>query len=202
MVVGSLANAIAHWNILLENPLNDEKEKRADAEKDQQCEYECRHGPISLTINQVMRDNFCRPAKPVSSRAVVSDNGLFVNPQRSPMRLDIWESNQLAATFPVSGLPLATAASPDGNAYALRKSDGSTVWASRVADPTAAGHGEFIQSSPSVSTALGRLYLGVGSTGDHSGFPGRVVSFEPSGSGLRREAVGLRLGQRGYVSQR
>lgn len=38
----------------------------------------------------------------------------------------------------------------------------------------------------------GRLYVGVGSTGDHSGYPGRVVSFLPSGSGLRREANGLR----------
>jgi glucose/arabinose dehydrogenase len=38
----------------------------------------------------------------------------------------------------------------------------------------------------------GRLYVGVGSTADHSGFPGRVVSFLPSGKGLRREAVGLR----------
>ena len=38
----------------------------------------------------------------------------------------------------------------------------------------------------------GRLYLGVGSTGDHDGYPGRVVSFFPNGSGLRREANGLR----------
>jgi len=38
----------------------------------------------------------------------------------------------------------------------------------------------------------GRLYLGVGSTADHSGYPGRVVSFGPNGFGLRREAVGLR----------
>ena len=37
-----------------------------------------------------------------------------------------------------------------------------------------------------------RLYVGVGSVGDHSGFPGRIVSFEPDGSGLQREAVGLR----------
>jgi glucose/arabinose dehydrogenase len=38
----------------------------------------------------------------------------------------------------------------------------------------------------------GRLYVGVGSTGDASGFPGRVVSFLPDGEQLRREAVGLR----------
>ena len=38
----------------------------------------------------------------------------------------------------------------------------------------------------------GRLYVGVGSQGDASGFPGRIVSFRPDGSGLQREAVGLR----------
>ena len=55
-------------------------------------------------------------------------------------------------------------AAPDGHAYALRKQDGTTMWASAIADPTAAGHGEFLQSSPAVSTALGRLYLGVASS--------------------------------------
>lgn len=38
----------------------------------------------------------------------------------------------------------------------------------------------------------GRLYVGAGSSADHSGFPGRIVSVRPDGSGLRREAVGLR----------
>lgn len=38
----------------------------------------------------------------------------------------------------------------------------------------------------------GRLYVGAGSVADHSGHPGRVVSVRPDGSGLRREAVGLR----------
>jgi glucose/arabinose dehydrogenase len=37
-----------------------------------------------------------------------------------------------------------------------------------------------------------RLLLGVGSVGDHSGPPGRVVSFRPDGSGLRTVATGLR----------
>jgi glucose/arabinose dehydrogenase len=37
-----------------------------------------------------------------------------------------------------------------------------------------------------------RLYVGVGSTGDHSGVSGRVVSVRPDGTGLQREAVGLR----------
>jgi outer membrane protein assembly factor BamB len=51
--------------------------------------------------------------------------------------------------------------SPDGHVYALRKSDGGTIWGAKVADPTAAADGEFIQSSPAVSTKLGRLYVGV-----------------------------------------
>jgi glucose/arabinose dehydrogenase len=38
----------------------------------------------------------------------------------------------------------------------------------------------------------GRIYVGVGSVDDHSGYPGRVISFLPGGKGLRREAVGLR----------
>jgi outer membrane protein assembly factor BamB len=56
------------------------------------------------------------------------------------------------------------AASPDGNVYAVRASDGTRVWTARVADPGAERHGEFVQSSPAVSTALGRLYLGVASS--------------------------------------
>src|SRR6202023_607975 len=67
-----------------------------------------------------------------------------------------------AAAAVVGGVVYA--ASPDGNAYALRRQDGTTIWASAIADPTPAGHGEFLQSSPAVSTALGRLYLGVASS--------------------------------------
>lgn len=37
-----------------------------------------------------------------------------------------------------------------------------------------------------------RLYVGVGSVSDHAGYPGRVVSVRPDGSGLQREATGLR----------
>ena len=55
-------------------------------------------------------------------------------------------------------------AAPDGHAHALRRQDGSTIWASAVAYPTPAGHGEFLQSSPAVSTALGKLYLGIASS--------------------------------------
>jgi len=41
-------------------------------------------------------------------------------------------------------------------------------------------------------TATGRLLVGVGSVGDHSGPPGRVLSFRPDGSDVRTEATGLR----------
>jgi glucose/arabinose dehydrogenase len=37
-----------------------------------------------------------------------------------------------------------------------------------------------------------RLLVGVGSVADHSGRPGRVLSFRPDGSGVRVEATGLR----------
>jgi len=57
-------------------------------------------------------------------------------------------------------------AAADGHAYALRARDGSTIWTSAIADPSTAGHGEFLQSSPAVSTALGKLYLGIASS-DH-----------------------------------
>ncbi|HZX94278.1 MAG TPA: PQQ-binding-like beta-propeller repeat protein [Myxococcales bacterium] len=69
-------------------------------------------------------------------------------------------------------------ASPDGNAYALRATDGSTIWAARIADPSAAGHGEFVQSSPAVSTAFGRLYLGVASSAHCDEVAGRIVAVD------------------------
>ena len=69
-------------------------------------------------------------------------------------------------------------ASPDGNVYALNRSDGSTIWAAKVADGTAAGHGEFIQSSPSVSTRLGRLYVGVGSSAHCDEIAGRLAAVD------------------------
>jgi glucose/arabinose dehydrogenase len=40
--------------------------------------------------------------------------------------------------------------------------------------------------------AGGRLLVGVGSVADHSGSPGRVVSFRPDGTGARVVATGLR----------
>src|SRR5437773_6037576 len=81
------------------------------------------------------------------------------------------------------------AASPDGNAYALSKSDGSTVWAARVADPTAAGHGEFIQSSPSVSTALGRLYLGVASSAHCDEVAGRIAAVDLASGAVQQTGL-------------
>src|SRR4051812_12037299 len=69
-------------------------------------------------------------------------------------------------------------ASPDGNAYALRATDGSTIWAARIADPTAAGHGEFVQSSPAVSPLFGRLYLGVASSAHCDEVAGRIVAVD------------------------
>jgi polyvinyl alcohol dehydrogenase (cytochrome) len=69
-------------------------------------------------------------------------------------------------------------ASPDGNVYALRKADGTTIWAARVADGSAAGHGEFIQSSPSVSTKLGRLYVGIGSSAHCDEIAGKLSAVD------------------------
>lgn len=70
------------------------------------------------------------------------------------------------------------APSPDGQVYALRKSDGSTIWSSRIADPTAAGHGAQLVASPVVSPALGRLYLGVASSSDCDLIAGYVAMLD------------------------
>jgi len=70
------------------------------------------------------------------------------------------------------------AAAPDGNAYALRASDGTAIWSARIADPTAAGHGEFVQSSPAVSSRLGRLYVGVASYAHCDEVAGRIVAVD------------------------
>ncbi|MFL5393150.1 MAG: PQQ-binding-like beta-propeller repeat protein [Myxococcales bacterium] len=69
-------------------------------------------------------------------------------------------------------------AAPDGNVYALRKTDGSTIWSSKVADGTPAGHGEFVQSSPTVATGLGKLYLGVASNDGCDEVAGRILSVD------------------------
>jgi len=69
-------------------------------------------------------------------------------------------------------------AGPDGHAYALRRQDGTTIWASAIADPTPAGHGEFLQSSPAVSTALGRLYLGIASSEHCDEVRGKIAAVD------------------------
>lgn len=80
-------------------------------------------------------------------------------------------------------------ASPDGNVYALHKSDGSTIWAAKVADPGAAGHGEFIQSSPAVSTALGKLYVGVASSAGCDEVAGRIASVDLANGSVQQQAL-------------
>lgn len=87
-------------------------------------------------------------------------------------------------------------ASPDGNAYALRKADLSTIWSARIADPTAAGHGEFVQSSPSVSPSLNRLYLGVASSAHCDPVAGRVVAIDLATGAVQQKAL-VGPGQRG-----
>jgi len=82
------------------------------------------------------------------------------------------------------------AASPDGNVYALRSADGTQIWSTRIADPTAAGHGEFVQSSPAVSTRFGRLYLGVASSAHCDEVAGRIVAVDlASGTAQSRTLV-------------
>lgn len=75
---------------------------------------------------------------------------------------------------------LVYAASPDGHLYALRKSDGSTVWASAIANPTPSGNGEQLVSSPAVSVVLGKVFMGVAASSDKTcGYiPGRIVAVD------------------------
>ena len=51
----------------------------------------------------------------------------------------------------------------DGRIYALDPSTGATLWSTQVANPSAAGRGQFIESSPVVSSRLGKLYVGIAS---------------------------------------
>src|SRR4051812_10630951 len=89
-------------------------------------------------------------------------------------------------------------AAPDGNVYSLRKTDGSTLWASKVADGTAAGHGEFIQASPALSTVLGKLYLGVASSEHCDEVAGRILSVDLA-TGASQTASLVGPGDRGAV---
>ena len=88
------------------------------------------------------------------------------------------------------------AAAPDGNVYALRRSDGTTIWSAPAADPSAAGHGEFIQSSPAVSTALGKMYLGVASSEHCDLIAGRILSVDLATHAVQRKEM-LGPGQTG-----
>lgn len=88
------------------------------------------------------------------------------------------------------------AAAPDGNVYALSKSDGSTLWSARVADPGASAHGEFVQSSPAISTALNRIYLGVASSEHCDPVAGRIFSVDLTTHAVQRREL-LAAGQRG-----
>ena len=87
-------------------------------------------------------------------------------------------------------------AAPDGHVYSLRKADGSTLWASKVADGSPAGHGEFIQSSPAVSTVLGKLYLGVASTDHCDEVAGRILAIDLT-TGASQTASLVSPGERG-----
>lgn len=87
-------------------------------------------------------------------------------------------------------------ASPDGHAYALRAGDGSIIWSARVADPTAAGHGEFVQSSPAVSAAFGRLYLGVASSEHCDEVAGRIVAVDLATGAVQSQPL-VNPGQQG-----
>ena len=99
-----------------------------------------------------------------------------------------------AAAAVVGGVVYA--ASPDGNAYALGALNGETIWYARIADPTPAGHGEFVQSSPAVSTALGRMYLGVASSAHCDEVAGRIVSVDLATGAVQSKAL-VGAGQQG-----
>ena len=99
-----------------------------------------------------------------------------------------------AAAAVVGGVVYA--ASPDGNAYALHALDGNKIWSARIADPTPAGHGEFVQSSPAVSTALGRMYLGVASSAHCDEVSGRIVAVDLATGAVQSKAL-VGAGQQG-----
>ncbi len=72
---------------------------------------------------------------------------------------------------------LVYAASPDGNLYALDVADGTTRWQMQVANPL--NRAEFVQSSPSISIALGKVFLGVGASMKCDPVEGRVLWIDP-----------------------
>jgi outer membrane protein assembly factor BamB len=99
-----------------------------------------------------------------------------------------------AAPAVVGGVLYLAAA--DGHVYALHPEDGTTIWGTVIADPTPAGHGEFLQSSPAVSTALGRLYLGVASSEGCDEVRGKIAMLDlATGASVVKPL--LREGQQG-----
>ena len=101
----------------------------------------------------------------------------FTDPcQVRPLRPGFW-----AAPALVNGVLYA--ASPDGSVYGLDAASGTTVHAWPVATPQ--NPPEFIQSSPAVSSELGRLYVGVASLFTCHHVPGRVISVDVSTGAVR-----------------
>lgn len=68
------------------------------------------------------------------------------------------------------------AASPDGKVYVLNPATGATLRTANVATPS--NPPELIQSSPAVSAALGKVYVGVASLFTCRHVPGRIISVD------------------------
>jgi outer membrane protein assembly factor BamB len=88
-----------------------------------------------------------------------------------PDHLGFWASPALA-----DGVLYVPAV--DGRVYALDPGTGATLWSTQVADPTAAGRGQYIESSPVVSSRLGKLYVGIASAEACSEIDGRVAAVD------------------------
>ncbi len=86
-------------------------------------------------------------------------------------KLGIWAAPALAGGT-------LYAAAPDGKIHALDPATGAELWSAQVADPTAASNGEYMESSPSVSLALGKLYIGVASSDGCAPVRGRIASVD------------------------
>jgi polyvinyl alcohol dehydrogenase (cytochrome) len=81
---------------------------------------------------------------------------------------------------PTTGAPTLYVASGDGNIYALRASDGTTLWKSPVNVPDPGTNDRFDYSSPTL--ANGKIYIGMSSECDNDASPvtirGGVVSID------------------------
>ncbi len=85
-------------------------------------------------------------------------------------------STATVAPDPVSGDPTVYVYSADGNLYALKASDGTIVWQSVVATPSATKSDYYAWSSPAVIG--GRVYVGIASQGDHPLVRGGAAAFD------------------------